>query len=182
MTLSIEMKDGSIREYSDVTYFEPRQVEKLVDGEIQPVGSCLYFERESDDEIGMGTKINDSEIKDYSIDSGLSNKKRECMKKLIVCETDKGKWAVRPAEWAGVWNEKGQIKESLNHIALFSHKEDAEKFVEWKDLEEQGLLPNKERNIVKESQMEDRLAELAHEDGFVSEYEECIEDAAEPDR
>lgn len=62
------------------------------------------------------------------------------MDKLIICETDKGRYAVRPMNWAGIWNEKGQIKESLNHLALFIKKEDAEKFVEWKNAEEQNRL------------------------------------------
>lgn len=62
------------------------------------------------------------------------------MDKLIVYETDRGRYAVRPMSWAGIWNEKGQIRESLNHSALFIEKEDAEKFVEWKNAEEQGSL------------------------------------------
>ena len=62
------------------------------------------------------------------------------MDKLIICETDRGRYAVRPVNWAGIWNEKGQIKESLNHLALFIKKEDAEKFVEWENAEEQGKL------------------------------------------
>ena len=62
------------------------------------------------------------------------------MDKLIICKTDRGRYAVRPMSWAGIWNEKGKIKESLNHLALFIEKEDAEKFVEWKEAEEQGRL------------------------------------------
>ena len=62
------------------------------------------------------------------------------MDKLIISETDRGRYAVRPMNWAGIWNEKGQIKESLNHLALFIEKEDAEKFVEWKEAEEQNRL------------------------------------------
>lgn len=62
------------------------------------------------------------------------------MEQLIICETDRGRYAVRPMDWAGIWNEKGQIKEHLNHLALFVEKEDAEKFVKWKGLEEQGKL------------------------------------------
>ena len=62
------------------------------------------------------------------------------MDKLIICETDRGRYVVRPMSWAGIWNEKGQIKESLNHLALFIKKEDAEKFVEWKNAEEQNRL------------------------------------------
>ena len=42
--------------------------------------------------------------------------------------------------WAGIWNKKGQIQKSLNHLALFIEKEDAKKFVEWRESEEQGKL------------------------------------------
>lgn len=62
------------------------------------------------------------------------------MDKLIICKTDRGRYAVRPMSWAGIWSEKGQIQESLNHLALFIEKKDAEKFVEWKEAEEQGRL------------------------------------------
>lgn len=62
------------------------------------------------------------------------------MERLTICETDRGRYAVRPMSLAGIWNEKGQIKEDLNHLALFVEKEDAEKFVEWKEEEEQGKL------------------------------------------
>lgn len=62
------------------------------------------------------------------------------MERLTICETDRGRYAVRPMSWAGIWNEKGQIKEALNHLALFIEKEYAEKFVEWKEAEEQGKL------------------------------------------
>lgn len=62
------------------------------------------------------------------------------MDKLIICETDRGRYAVRPMDWAGIWNEKGQMQELLNHLALFIEKKDAEKFVKWKIAEEQGRL------------------------------------------
>lgn len=62
------------------------------------------------------------------------------MDKLIICETDRGRYAVRPISWAGIWNEKGQIQESLNHLALFIEREDAENFAEQKEAEEQGKL------------------------------------------
>lgn len=62
------------------------------------------------------------------------------MDKLIICETDRGRYAVRPISWAGIWNEKGQIQESINHLALFIEREDAENFAEWKEAEEQGKL------------------------------------------
>lgn len=63
------------------------------------------------------------------------------MDKLIISETDRGRYSVRPMSWVGIWNEEGQIKEYLNHLALFIEKEDAEKFVEWKEAEEQNRLP-----------------------------------------
>ena len=59
------------------------------------------------------------------------------MDKLLICETDRGRYAVR---WAGIWNEKGKIQGSINHLALFIEKEDAENFVEWKEAWEQGKL------------------------------------------
>lgn len=62
------------------------------------------------------------------------------LKQLIIYKTDGGRYAVRPMNWAGAWDEKGRIKESLNHLALFIEKEDAEKFVEWKEAEEQEKL------------------------------------------
>lgn len=62
------------------------------------------------------------------------------MDKLITCETDRGRHAVRPMGWAGIWDGQGRIKESLNHLALFAEKEDADKFVEWKTAEESGKL------------------------------------------
>ena len=67
-------------------------------------------------------------------------RKCENMENLIICETDRGRYAVRPMDWAGMWNEKGQIKEHLNHLALFLEKEDAENFVKWKAEKEQGKL------------------------------------------
>ena len=65
----------------------------------------------------------------------------ERLDKIIVCETDKGNYAVRPLNWAGYWDKDGKIKESgLNHIAVFHYKEDAEWYAETKNSEEQGLL------------------------------------------
>ncbi len=62
------------------------------------------------------------------------------MNMMIVCETNRGHYAVRPINWAGCWNEKGQISEALNHTAVFLEKEDAEKFAEWKNAEKDGLF------------------------------------------
>lgn len=58
------------------------------------------------------------------------------MKQLIICKTDKGRYAVRPVTWEGIWTKDGKIREDMNHTAIFSEKADAEKFVEWKRAEE----------------------------------------------
>lgn len=63
------------------------------------------------------------------------------MERLIVCETDKGNYAVRPSHWAGIWNAEGKIRErGLNHTAVFHYKEDADWYAKTKNLEEQGKL------------------------------------------
>lgn len=62
------------------------------------------------------------------------------MDKLTVCETDHMHYSVRPLNWAGCWNDKGQIKESLNHLGVFLNKEDAENFAAWKTAQEERRL------------------------------------------
>ena len=63
------------------------------------------------------------------------------MSRLIVCETDKGNYAVRPLSWAGIWDSDGKIKEfGLNHTAVFCWKEYAEWYANMKNAEEQELL------------------------------------------
>lgn len=62
------------------------------------------------------------------------------MDKLAVWKTDRGRYAVRPIEWAGCWNENGEIKETLNHLAVFLEKEDAEEYVRIKLLQEDNKL------------------------------------------
>jgi hypothetical protein len=63
------------------------------------------------------------------------------MERLIVYETDKGNYAVRPEQWAGIIDKNGKIKEcGLNHIAIFHYKKDAEWYADAKNAEEQGLL------------------------------------------
>ena len=63
------------------------------------------------------------------------------MEHLVVFETDKGHFAVRPMEWAGIWNTDGKIKEcSIRHTAIFVTKEDAEWYVNMKNAEDNGLL------------------------------------------
>lgn len=49
--------------------------------------------------------------------------------KLIVCETTTGKYAVRPVTWAAEFDKNGRISENVNHVAVFSEKEDAERYV-----------------------------------------------------
>lgn len=71
---------------------------------------------------------------------GRKGEEGDRMERFVICKTDKGHIAVRPISWAGVWNERGLIEENLNHIALFYDDEEAKKFVEWKNAEEQGLL------------------------------------------
>lgn len=61
------------------------------------------------------------------------------MGELAVFKTNKGRYSVRPIEWEGIWDKYGRIQETgLNHIAIFSEKEDAEFFVKSKEAEEQG--------------------------------------------
>lgn len=46
---------------------------------------------------------------------------------LIACQTDKGRFAVRPISWAGIFDIHGNIKEEgLNHTAIFMDEEDAQ--------------------------------------------------------
>lgn len=49
---------------------------------------------------------------------------------LIVWKTDKGRWSVRPAEWAGEYNVKtGCISENgCSHIAIFTNERDARQY------------------------------------------------------
>ena len=86
------------------------------------------------------------------------------MEQLVVYKTDRGKYAVRPINWVGIWNEKGQIQESLNHLALFIEKEDAEKFIEWKMLEEQNKL------LKLPCAVGDKLYEPRPDRGMITEY------------
>ena len=63
------------------------------------------------------------------------------MERLIVYETDKGNYAVRPEHWAGIIDKNWRIKEcGLNHTAIFHYKKDAEWYADAKNAEEQGLL------------------------------------------
>ena len=63
------------------------------------------------------------------------------MERLMVYETDKGNYAVRPEHWAGIIDKNGRIKEcGLNHTAIFHYKDDAEWYADAKNAEEQGLL------------------------------------------
>ena len=74
------------------------------------------------------------------------------IERLTVFETDKGHFAVRHIEWAGIWGDNGKIQEcGLRHTAIFATKEDAEWYANTKNSEEQGLmlmLPCKVGDIV----------------------------------
>lgn len=73
------------------------------------------------------------------------------MDRLIICKTDYGRYAVRPDYWDGIWDEKGMIRDDINHTAIFSDKEDAEFFVKAKEAEEKGkmlMLPCKPGDTV----------------------------------
>lgn len=47
---------------------------------------------------------------------------------MTVCPNEKGGYAVRPLNWAGIWDEKGRLKSSCNFTALFREKSDAEEY------------------------------------------------------
>lgn len=63
------------------------------------------------------------------------------METLTVYKTNRGRYAVRPAEWSVIFNKYGRIQEDgFNHIAIFENKEDADFFVKAKEAEEHGKL------------------------------------------
>lgn len=63
------------------------------------------------------------------------------MSNLIVCETDKGNFAVRPIDWAGIWTEDGKLKEvGFCAPAVFRCRKDAEEYARFKNLHESGRL------------------------------------------
>lgn len=74
------------------------------------------------------------------------------MNRFIIYKTDHGRYSVRPIDWEGIWDKYGRIQENgLNHIAIFSDKEDAEFFVKAKEADEQGkmlILPCKPGDTV----------------------------------
>lgn len=49
---------------------------------------------------------------------------------MIICPHEKGGYAVRPMEWAGIWDEKGRLKSSCNFTALFREESDAKEYCE----------------------------------------------------
>lgn len=63
------------------------------------------------------------------------------MNRLSVYKTNRGRYSVRPIDWTGLWDKYGRIQENgLNHIAIFSDKEDAEFFVKAKEADEQDKM------------------------------------------
>ena len=56
---------------------------------------------------------------------------------LVVCETDRGHYAVRPNDRTGKWNAENKIREDgSNYLAIFHNKDDADEFVEFKQRKE----------------------------------------------
>lgn len=62
------------------------------------------------------------------------------MEKLIVCETDRGRWVVRPIDWEGVWDKNGKINDGLHHTAVFLNQSDAQHYADLVNAETDGLL------------------------------------------
>lgn len=59
---------------------------------------------------------------------------------LIVVESDRGNWCVRPSDWAGVYDTEGRICElESNHTAIFSNRYDADEYVRFKNSNEDDL-------------------------------------------
>lgn len=57
----------------------------------------------------------------------------------MLFETNKNRFAVRPAEMAGIWKD-GKIRDDIRHTAVFEELVDAEWFIKYKSLDERGLL------------------------------------------
>lgn len=57
----------------------------------------------------------------------------------MLCQTDKNRFAVRPADMAGVWKD-GKIRDDIRHTAIFEEQSEAEWFIKHKSLDERGLL------------------------------------------
>jgi hypothetical protein len=47
---------------------------------------------------------------------------------MIVCPHEKGGYAVRPMNWAGIWDENGRLKSTCRFTALFTEKADADEY------------------------------------------------------
>lgn len=47
---------------------------------------------------------------------------------MIVCPHEKGGYAVRPMNWAGIWDKDGRLESTCNFTALFREKSDAEEY------------------------------------------------------
>lgn len=47
---------------------------------------------------------------------------------LIACPFSSGGYAVRPINWAGIWDENGKLKSSCNVTAVFADEEDAKEY------------------------------------------------------
>lgn len=47
---------------------------------------------------------------------------------MITMPYQKGGYAVRPMDWAGIWDEKGRLEAGCNFTALFPNKSEAEEY------------------------------------------------------
>ena len=62
------------------------------------------------------------------------------MEVLMICPTDNNRFAVRPAHWAGCWDSEGRIREDIRNTAIFEIKDDAQWYIDTKELDRMGLL------------------------------------------
>lgn len=48
----------------------------------------------------------------------------------IVCETNKRRYAVRPSDWAGIWDNDGILEDGCNHTAICDDEDTAKMLCE----------------------------------------------------
>ena len=56
------------------------------------------------------------------------------MEQLIICPADDGRYAVRPASWAGIWDKSGLLASECKSIAYFDDERDAKDYVAYRAL------------------------------------------------
>lgn len=70
----------------------------------------------------------------------LKERRGEKMSELIICEHEYGGYAVRPADWSGIWTQDIKLKTCCPSVSVFTKKEDAEEYVRLKNLQKSGKL------------------------------------------